>query len=266
MQTLRLIAAALCLCVGAFSNQTYAQTSYDLPDDYIQQEILRGQYIARYSYESWLAKARQAAKKNDMYFPFGKLLEMYSLGPDYDPLGTNAVNRLYDLAYVAQNPEAREGSEKPDEAVQKFRLLLDKHAPNYDVVTAAIPLVRDNPLLGDIEFLQWMRAGLQKRLLQSGNGAVASSAYNIYSLGEEALLFRYYNVKPVHTDVLVTQRAYYHIHLVEDVRSGKPSKIYVRLTDIMRKLETQKKLDDPSYRYVPQLPEDLGSSAAMRTE
>lgn len=256
----RYIAVGFFLFALLSPDTVYAQKSYTPSDDYVRQQILTNQYIAKFSYETWLVKARAAARKKNVHFRFGMLLDAYSRGQDYDPLATDTINRLYELAYAVQI------SENPDEVVQDFKFLLDRHAPNYDVVMAAIVLVRDNPFLGDINFLEWMGSGLERRLLQSGNGAVASSAYNIYTPGEEAFLFRYHGVKPIQTEVLATESAYYHIHLVEDLRTGKPSKIYVRLTDIMKKLETQKRMENPSYRYTPTLPENFAGNTEDRAE
>lgn len=248
------LCATVGLWIGAAANlpAAYAQTQFNpAREQYLQQEILRSQYIAQYSYENWLVKSFEAAKRNDLNFPFGQLLNSYARGVNYDPMATNTIEQMYNLAYEVQNSDVNGN----DDALQKFKQLLNKHAPNYDVINAAIPLVRDNAYLGDLQYLEWMRSGLQRRLLKSGqDGTVAASAYNIYTPGEERFLLRYHNAKLVNTETLATGSAYYHIHLVEDQQSGAPFRIYMRLTDIMRRMEAQQQLVDPSYQYTVKPP------------
>jgi hypothetical protein len=255
-----LLGIAICVMAALWSARTYAQTDYNpVIENYIRQEIYRNQYISKFAYESRLLQAKEAARHPEREFPFHNLVQSYAGGPDYDPLATQTIQTLYDLTYKLQH------SENKDDVFYEFKTLLEKHLANYDIVTAAIPLVKDNAYLGDLKFLEWLRAGLQQRLLQSEqNGADLYSAYNIYSAGEETLILRYNNAKLIKTDILDTGNEFYHIHLVEDIRSGRPFKIYARLTEIMRGIEQQQKLADPFYEYTPRPPADFLANDTSR--
>lgn len=236
------------------SNTASAQYSKRAWEEYeLYERVTKRQMRSKFVYETWFMKIEEYKNAPTGQFPFFTFLEAYSYGPDYDPYAKVTIDKLYDYAYavnVANGDEARN-------AAIAFKGLLNAHLANLDVVNAAIALVRQNPLLADMTILEWARRGLQQRVLGSGNGAVLSKAYDIYTIGEEALVLKHHNARLIDTEVISDGLSYYHVHLVEDINTGKPSKIYMRLTTIMQHITEINRLKNLDYNYPLPVPENF---------
>lgn len=219
------------LCLSGAQAMAQSRDSLRKNPDYYK---IKNELQYEYQYKAWLARARQYAAKSRAKFPFFTLIEAYTRGPHYDPYGQNTIDLLYKYSFEARSAET---SEAMMQAVQNFKDTLDRHMANYTIVLAAVPLVEQNPDLGDVKFLKWMRSGLAQRALGSGTGNVMSSAYEVFSIGEEGLIFSSRRVKLMGTEIMEGGNQYYHIHMTEELGSGKPVKIYVRLTTVMRKVK-----------------------------
>lgn len=210
--------------------------------------IIDTQYTYKFMYERWVAKAHNYGKGE---FPFHKIVEPYAKGPDYDPYSEDTLNVLYEHAYMAENAPSE--NEKLL-AIDKFKDLLDDHYGNLEVVTAGISLVRQNKDLGDLKFLNWLRAGLVERALTAGPGVDLFTAYDLYTSGEELLILRQKNAKVIEFEELSDGEHYYRIYTIEDKDSGSPSKVYFNFTQVMRGLIDMETLKDPYYKYTPNIP------------
>jgi hypothetical protein len=207
----------------------------------------KARIIEKFSYDLAILKAQDHIEGRIIAtYPFHELLYLYSQMEHYDPVAQKTVDKLYELAFKANNSEDTDISIS---AIEEFRALLHMHLPNLEVLNVAIPLIKQNSFLGDIELLEWMRNGLEVRVLNSGPGTVALNAYKIYTLAEELAVLRYRNAKVIETDSISTPVEHYHIYMVQDLNTGAPDMIYMRLTPIMRHLRAQEKLARPQFSF-----------------
>lgn len=233
----------LTLFSGLNISQAKAQMPI-VPADIAQpQVIIQNQYQSKFMYKRWAMKA-QAHKSGE--FPFEKLVIPYSKGPDYDPYATETLKELYNHAFKAQTSKSLE---EIDEAMQSFEGLLNDHLGNYNVVNAALILIRDNKNLGNVEFLSWLRNGLAQRALNSGRGIDVYSAYDIYSVGEEDLILSSLNADVINTETITDGSEFYHIHEYKDRVTGSVKKAYIRFSGIMRGVIAKKQIENPFYRF-----------------
>lgn len=224
------------------ASSAMAQTRY-APNEANREAIIQNQYQNKFMYERWVARAQNYGIGE---FPFYNLLIPYSMGPDYDPFSKDTLDKLYEYAYLAENAET--DNEKL-QAEDDFKDLLDDHYANLDVLTAGISLVRQNPELGDVKFLSFLRSGIAQRALKSGTGIDAYSAYEIYTSGEEVLILKTKNGRIIDTEEIYTGSTFYRIYTLEDKSTGTPSKVYFNFSPMMRGLITQETLKDPFYKY-----------------
>ncbi|GEM_PF-5802100 len=241
------------LCAVLAPPSAFAQ--YDLKNERVQEHLILKRYIQnKYLYQKRLIEVLEYYNGRPGTYPIYKLIEPYIRGEFYDPFGEKTIDELYELAYIADSADDPDTSAR---AAEDFKTVLKWHYPNYTILRKAIPLVRENAALGDAKLLQWMQNLLVQRLLKSGNGQVLNTAYQIFSLEEENLILSHHNVKVINTEVINNGREYYHIHLVEDRETGKPFKIYTRLSEVMQRIFDLKKEKNPNYTYPLGLPDNF---------
>lgn len=233
-----------CFVLPVAGKQVLAQST-GLSPQAQPQVIIKNQYQNKYMYKNWVERAKVQRHNN---FPFYKLVIPYSNGPDYDPYAKTTTDKLYEYAYTAStsdDPQSRR------DAADHFQMLLEDHLGNFDVVSAAVPLVRQNVKLGDLEFLTWLRSGLAKRAIHSGHGLDLYSAKTIYSAGEETMIIRHMKVDIIDTETITDGTSFYHIHHFEDLYTGRPGKLYIDFTPIMRGEIKEKSIENPGFQYEP---------------
>lgn len=243
MRLLRFFIISLCfIAVAGAATQATAQTRY-APDEINREAIIQNQYQNKYMYEYWVSRAKTYGEGK---FPFYNIVNAYSLGPDYDPFSKETLDKLYEYAYLAQNAETEN---EQLQAEDDFKDLLDDHYGNLDVLNAGISLVRQNPILGDLKFLIYMKNGITQRALNSGTGIDAYSAYDLFTSGEEVLILKTKNGRIIDVEEINTGSTFYRIYTLEDKDTGVPSRVYFNFSSIMRGLITAEKLKDPFYKY-----------------
>ncbi len=208
----------------------------------------------KFKYQKWLISAKSYYNGRPGQFPMYTLLEAYINGEHYDPFAQETIETLYEHAYTADTSTDIQDAE---EAAANFQSLLEWHLPNFTILKTAIPLVRANPMLGDIKFLEWMYRQVVARIFKSGTGHSILSAYPIYSIDEENLIISRANVKIIDTEIINNGNEYYHIHLTENVQSGRPGKIYTNMTAIMNHIVTVEKARNPDYTFPLDIPKDF---------
>ena len=156
------------------------------------------------------------------------------------------INQLYQFSYDYSHKKTLE---EKKQALRNFQNLLQDHLANYDIVTTSIPLVRQYPALGDLKILLWLEKGLINRALNSGTGKVASEAYQIYTIGEEAAVLRNQNLQVLETERLTNGDSYYNVYLTKTLKNGEINPIYMNVSYIHQRLIIEKKMENPYYSY-----------------
>ena len=208
----------------------------------------------KFKYQKWLLTAKGYYNGRPGQFPIFTLLEAYVGSEYYDPFAQETIDKLYEYAFIADTATDTQEAER---AARNFQSLMDWHLPNYTILKSAIPLARANPMLGDVKFLEWMYRQVVERILKSGTGLSIQSAYPIYSIDEENFLITNANLKIIDTEIINNGNEYYHIHLTEDVQSGRPGKIYTNMTPIMNYIVTVNKIQNPDYTFPLGIPEEF---------
>ncbi len=182
--------------------------------------------------------ARKAVRLRPADFPFGTFRAYYAATDRYDPLAENTIRRMLVLSYRAQNEP---DPEKRAKSLDEYGDLLAQHLANIEIVNQALVLARENRKFGDPEFLTWMRAGLMRSVLDSGDGQSLGRAYNVVTLGEETLLLRELYGKALRTESAGEGAIYYNMHEVEDPATHKPYWVFVDTSRPMEYLERKKR-------------------------
>ena len=181
----------------------------------------------------YYALARQAILQRPDNFRFDSFRGRYYGTQLYDPLAKAAKTRLIDLAYHIENET---DPEKEKSLREDYAAHLAAHLANIDVVMQAYSMSLEDPDLGDPELLLWMRNGLLQSVVKSGTGDSLTQAYDVITLGEEALLLQHLNLKILDTIAAESGGTYYNMHDVQDPRTGQTYTVFVNVTMPMRYL------------------------------
>lgn len=129
--------------------------------------------------------AETAIRQRPDSFDFTAFRGHYSGTPQYDPLAESITNLMIRLSFEIKDKKDSAGSQK---LLQDYANLVGDHLANIDVVTLAETLARDDVRFGDPEFYLWLRRGIMKSVLQSGDGKTLARAYDVITAGEETRL------------------------------------------------------------------------------
>ncbi len=180
---------------------------------------------------------RQAIDKRPKDFDFGLLRSYYPQTEQYDPLGTATRRKMIDIAYTIDNSSS---SEARDKAFDEYGAMISAHLANLDVVNQALVLSREDKIYGDPAFFEWMRRGLLRNVMGSGDGRNLFGAYNVITLGEETILLNALQLKVLKTDSAESGSVYYNMHEVQSKKSPAPYWIFVDVSVPLHFLEQQK--------------------------
>lgn len=199
-------------------------------------------------------KVRQAYVGRSENFNFYELRQLYTSTSQYDPTSEKTLNTLHEQAYRAQSTS--EEKEK-NAAFSAFKDLVLKHLANIDVILLAIYYARQDPRYGEVDFYEWVRDGLVYSIGRYEKGETIRLACNIMVLGEEALLFSTNDLKILDTEFISGSRGFYHLHLVEDTKTGKKREYYTNISAPMEKIKIEylKRLQEQERKKIDILPQ-----------
>ncbi len=240
MKRLLIFSVVIVMALTAMAGAVQAQQSpAEIGENPYVRLDLKLNYKGMYNRYAIQAKGWDQTKPG---YPVGQLTRAYTGSIDYDPFAEDTKAKLYECAY-----QALEGGslEEKTSAADRCAALIDAHLANYDIVTAAIPLARQDARLGDVKFLSWMRGLLIERVMASGDGLSVKTPYVVYSVGEEGVVLARKKLKILESENLNTDTAYFRIHFVEDAKTGRQSRLYLDLTIPMLRSAENKKLSDP---------------------
>ena len=179
---------------------------------------------------------REAMMKMDDNFRFNRLRSLYVDTSQYDPIGDDAIARMQRLAYTVQrgdNPEERAM------ALDNYRNLVMLHMGNIRVVAQALSFAKIDSDFGSERFFSWLRKGLVRDILNTGDGKTIRTAYHVITLTEETVLLGQLGYRVLDTQSVDSDGLFYNMHEIEDIRSGQKSILYVNTTRPMRFLKTK---------------------------
>ncbi|MCB9982706.1 MAG: hypothetical protein H6861_03390 [Rhodospirillales bacterium] len=211
-----------CVFVGGLS---YAQTGEAKPTDY------RQSFLANPYYDNM---ARQAIEQKPPRFDFMQFRAYYSQTRQYDPIGAQTLGQLNDLAYIVKNDS---DPERVKTALFGYKRLVQDHLAHIDVVLHALSLSRTDKRFGDRKFYEWVRDGIMRTVVISGDGYTLAGAYDVITLSEETMLFNRMGFNAKHSEAVKEGIIYYTMHDVIDARTGAERAVFVNTSIPMKYME-----------------------------
>ncbi len=181
--------------------------------------------------------ARDALKSRPPRFDFMKFRSLYSRTRQYDPIGEKALKTINDLAYIILHDE---DPERVKTALFAYQVEVSNHLAHIDIVMLALSLSREDKRFGKADFFEWMREGLIRTVVISGDGYTLSGAYDVITLSEEVILLNRLNFKPIGVQAAKEGTVYYNMHNVEDMQTGQKRTVFVNTSIPMKYLEAVK--------------------------
>lgn len=218
-----IVLAGFAVLIGAAPQSAYAQSrSFDRS------------YMANPKYDFMVRQAERLRSEN---FRFDQFRVYYTQTRQYDPIGEKTLTQLQDYAFAVQY-----GNDplKEEEALKAYDKLLKDHLANLKILAQALALSREDSRLGNPQFLSWVRDGIVKNVMDSGDGKTLQGAYDVITLAEETAIFLELGLKPLKTQAAHEGYYYYNLHDVEDLRTGQKSSLFVNTTYPMQFLEEKK--------------------------
>lgn len=165
---------------------------------------------------------------------FMVLRRTYSNTDFYNPLSNDATKWLLDIAKQAL--ETKDPNKK-EQLIKKYNIIRRDHVANYDVITAAWELARQDPMFGNHKFLNAIRRALFHSILRSGDGLSTKGAYDVITAEEEILLMKYLGFKVLDTIGHKEGFFFFNIHSVIDTETKQHYEIFVNTTVPMQYME-----------------------------
>ncbi|MCB1651226.1 MAG: hypothetical protein KDI46_04160 [Alphaproteobacteria bacterium] len=207
-----------------------SRNTYQTMDD-----VQRKGYLAEPQFD-YLARA---ALRREPGFDFMRFRRYYAQTRQYDPLGEETLERMNELAFGI---ETEKDPEKNRLYMDEYQNLLLKHLANLGVVMQALSLSRTNPRFGDPGLFKWIKAGLTRDVLMSGNGRSLDDAYDVITTTEETVLITLLGLQRLDTISNKEGRIYYNMNEVYDPRTKEKWTLFVNTSFPMKFLEAKEKL------------------------
>lgn len=188
-------------------------------------------YMANPKYDFMVQQAEKLRSEN---FRFDQFRVYYTQTRQYDPVGERTLKQLQDYAFTVQQGNA---SLKTEESLAAYHKLLKDHLANLRILAQAIALSKEDDRFGNPQFLSWVRDGIVKNIMQSGDGKSLQGAYDVITLAEETSIFLELGLKPLKTQAVQEGYYYYNMVDVEDLRTGQKSSLFINTTYPMQFLE-----------------------------
>lgn len=208
----------------------------------LNERIQKRSAIANPQYEF---HARNALREQPAQFDFSNFRRLYSQTRQYDPIGEDTLNRLSEITYNIEHAKDKEDYQRN---MDRYQNLILNHMANLDVVMQASALAKRDKRYGDTQFFTWLKRGLIRNLMNSGDGMTLHGAFDIVTLGEEPILFRYLGMRSKSSKSSKEGFAYYNMHDAISLEDGKEYTIFVDTTYMMKFLEAKSNLtQSPTY-------------------
>lgn len=215
----------------AFTAPAYAQTNTLNP--VVKPTDYRQSFRATPFFNHMAAKA----VNRPLRFDFMEFRSLYSRTHQYDPIGDQALKTLNDLAFIVLNDQ---DPERVETALFGFHAMVNDHLAHIGVIMQALSLSRTDKRFGDITFYEWLRDGLIKTVMISGDGYSLKGAYDVITIAEETILFNRLGLKQLKTRTGKEGIVYYNLHDAQDPASGEERMLIVNTSIPMKYLEALK--------------------------
>jgi len=179
---------------------------------------------------------RKVLKEQPRNYSFSSMRANYSLTQDYMPQAGSLYGDMEQLAQIVKNSA---DEDKAWQAAQTFQAIAEAHLAHMGVILFALSYARDDPRFGDVQFYEWVRDGLLRSVMRSGNGQSLDGAYDVINPEEEEMLLHElgekWNAAVEYTETKKRGIIYYNRHYMRD-GDGELHQVYVNLTRPMERI------------------------------
>jgi hypothetical protein len=209
----------LLLLLFTFAHHTHANDAPRSIDD-----IQEYAYISTPQFE---AMARAALNQQPPRFEFTSFRSKYSQTRQYDPMGTETIDRMHKLAFTL---DTTKNADEYKAALNEYQNLIIQHMAHLGVVMEALALSKTHPRYGDPKLFKWLKHGLIRDVMISGDGYTLKGAYDVITIAEETILFNYLGMRQVDTQPNREFNKYYNMHSTALLKDGQKYTIFVDTT------------------------------------
>lgn len=189
------------------------------------------------------------ARDNKAYL-FVQLRQAYSQIDDYDPDGIKVIEEMNALA-----PQIQPKSEDLQDIknFDRFKWLMLTHLANLAIAENAAKLAETYPDILNKGQMTYIVNGLKASLTLSGNGQSQRTAYDLYTLSEEAALLQQLGLIPQYKAQQEQGPLTFAIYKTTDKNTQEPRTVYANISTAAKKLKESPKKEK---KKSPLLPED----------
>ncbi|HCQ71780.1 MAG: hypothetical protein CL570_06910 [Alphaproteobacteria bacterium] len=165
-----------------------------------------------------------------------QLRRYYSDIDDFDPDGSEIVEEMNSLA-----PLVKPQSQEPDDLIifENFKRIILTHLGNITVAENAMYLAQKYPNILNHARMKNVFYGLYNSLTISGNGSTKRTAYDLFTLSEEAMLLEKLGMRSDFRGQEQEGLRMYAVHQVTNMKTGGPRTIYMNISAYGQKLIDQ---------------------------
>lgn len=191
------------------------------------------EFTSHFVYHKMAQKLMQGAVNQTDYLG---LRFRYTKSFDYDPLGEDTINQMMGLVFLIEQNQESDNRAEIEKSISAYLKLLQRHIANFDVVSRAVVLAKQNPKLGDVEKLMAIRQNLFENFTARTKGLDLDTAFQIVTLGEETAILKHMRQRILKTETLRRGLRIYHVHEVETAQ-GLRGVTYIDVTLPIKFLE-----------------------------
>ena len=198
------------------------------------------------------AMARHALSNYPTKMDWVSFRRTYTQTRQYDPDGIETIEKLHKIAFTLDT------TQDPDEyqaQLRAYQNLVINHMAHLGVVMELAALAESHKRYGDPKFFNWLKRGIIRTVINSGTGYTLDDAYDVITLHEEEMIFRY--IRHIVQETVPNREVsiYYNMHKTQNVDTGKTYTIFVNTTLPMKFLEAK---DKARTKFIEDLNKSLG--------
>lgn len=176
------------------------------------------------------------SSRQNLPYEFVKLRRFYSEIDDYEPDGLSIIEEMNAIA-----PDIKPHSTATNDIIifDRFKRLMLTHMGNITIVENAARLARLYPGILNQAQLDYILAGLRESLTLSGDGQSKRTAFDLYTLGEEAALLEALNVRLQYKAIKKEDLLTYAVYRTQNKETGQERTVYANISAYADILQTR---------------------------
>ncbi len=175
---------------------------------------------------------------------FTALRNTYARCEFYDPFAEKTIGALLELVEKTRSTDA----ETVITALNDYKQTIRRHTANLTVINFAIDFAKEDPRLGNLRLLEFIREGIITNLGASGdNGRFPNSAFDVITLGEEDYLLSLQKGEIVNQEMgVLSGDRYYNVYDFQTDMGAREFTIFVDVTVPIKAIQSANQEEEES--------------------